>query len=275
MNGHQIFGEQPPPPAGTAHGSDRPPYEKIEPIHSLDELVYPEHINAEILSLLEDFEFEKELKAAAIPVRRTLLMSGSPGCGKTALAHALAKKLNFPLYYVSVADSLSSYMGDSEKNLRTAMEFAQYNTCVLLLDEFDSLASKRLQADRAGATENNRIVNTLLVCFDQKQPRGLTIACTNFLSSIDAAILRRFELALEIPDATEPTLRRIAEKVLGSRLDPDVETVLRAHKTPAEVTKACKQVLRARVIAAAKRKKIELPGEQAGARIKELSGVRR
>lgn len=252
------FSDQNNPAFGGQAQADKPPYEEITPNCTMADLVFPPSVIAEVDSLNEDFEFARELAAEKIPVRRRLLLHGPSGCGKTSIAHALATTLKMPLYYLSVADALSAYMGDSEKKIMEALHFAHTTRCVMLLDEFDSIGSKRIEADRAGATENNRIVNTLLVGFDQKEPRGLLVACTNLFDKLDAAILRRFDLKLEIPAATEAVLRQIAAKVLKSRLDPDIDTVLRDPASPSDVTKACQQILRRRVIDKAKAKKIEI-----------------
>lgn len=249
---------------------EKPPYEKIKPEFKMADLVFPPSVNTEIESLLEDHEFEWELHKAGIKCRRTVLLHGPSGCGKTSIAHAIAHALGMDLYYVSVADALSAYMGDSEKKVMEALHFAHKERVVLLLDEFDSLAAKRIQADRAGATENNRIVNTLLVGFDQKPPRGIIVACTNFFESIDAAVKRRFKVKLEIPAASQEVLRKIAAKALKSSLDPDIDLVLRNNTTPAEVADACQDILRRRVIDGARKKKIEVPLDSSR-RIAELA----
>ncbi len=250
---------QKPVPEPPAEAPPPPPFEKITPKYKMEDLVFPPHIVREVEELLEDFEFAKELDKAEIPLRRRILFHGPSGCGKTSIAHALALKLDMPLYYNSLADTLSSYMGESEKNIAAALEFTHQNRCVMLFDEFDSIASKRIAADHTGGNESNRLVNMLLVGFDQKEPKGILVACTNL-----------FDLKLEIPAATEDVLRQIASKMLKSRLDPEIDTVLRNHRTPSDITKACQAVLRRRVIEKAKAKKIEIPVD-GSKRIRELS----
>ena len=46
---------------------------------------------------------------------KRLLMYGPPGTGKTKLAISLANDLNCPFYCVSLANLLSSWLGESEK----------------------------------------------------------------------------------------------------------------------------------------------------------------
>jgi SpoVK/Ycf46/Vps4 family AAA+-type ATPase len=264
---HPAEKEKAPP----AEAPPPPPFEKMATKFTMDDLVYPPHIVREVEELLEEFEFAKELKEAGIPLRRRILLHGPSGSGKTSIAHALAHKLKMDLYYNSLADTLSSYMGESEKNIAAALEFTHQNKCVMLFDEFDSIASKRIAADHTGGNESNRLVNMLLVGFDQKEPKGLLLACTNLMERLDVAVLGRFDLKLEIPAATPDVLRKIAGKVLKSSLDPDIDTVLREHSSARDVTKACQVILRRRVIDKAKAKKIEIPVD-GSKRIRELSG---
>lgn len=257
--------------AQPAQKEEPPPYEEIKTEHSFADLVLAPKIKEELDSLLEDHEYEWELHAQDIKCRRTLILHGPPGCGKTSVAHAIAKHLKLKLYYLNIAQCLNAYQGESEKNITAALHFAHMERCIMLLDEFDSLASKRIHADVAGATTNNRIVNTILVGLDQKPPRGIIVACTNFYDSIDAAVKRRFKMKLEIPPASRDTLKKIAANGLKSSLDPAIDEVLAACNTPAEVADMCMDIRRRRVIDAAKKKKIELPGVDSSERIRQLA----
>jgi peroxin-1 len=53
-----------------------------------------------------------------------LLLYGPPGCGKTYLAGAIAKKFNINFISVKGPELLNKYIGASEQNVRELFEKA-------------------------------------------------------------------------------------------------------------------------------------------------------
>jgi AAA+ superfamily predicted ATPase len=64
----------------------------------------------------------------------------SPGAGKTLTARWLTSQLGVPLYPLDLTKVMSSLLGRSSANLRTALDFAKHTSHVLLLDEIDAIA---------------------------------------------------------------------------------------------------------------------------------------
>eukprot|EP01138_Halocafeteria_seosinensis_P001322 gb/GECG01001358.1/.p1 GENE.gb/GECG01001358.1/~~gb/GECG01001358.1/.p1 ORF type:complete len:1193 (+),score=95.44 gb/GECG01001358.1/:1-3579(+) len=94
-----------------------------------------------------------------------LLLYGPPGCGKTKIAEALAKVANVNIRKLKGPELLSKYIGASEENVRRIFrEAAQLAPCILLFDEFDSIATPRGSQQTTGV--NDRIVNQLLTMLD-------------------------------------------------------------------------------------------------------------
>jgi transitional endoplasmic reticulum ATPase len=122
----------------------------------------------------------------------SLLLTGPPGTGKTALAHHLAYRLDRPLIVKRASDLLSKWVGGTEKQIAGAFEEALERQGVLLFDEVDSLL-----LDRSAARQSWEVtqVNELLTCFD-RHPLPF-IAATNYASKLDAAALRRFVFKLD------------------------------------------------------------------------------
>lgn len=54
-----------------------------------------------------------------------LMLYGPPGCGKTYLAGAIAKKFNINFISVKGPELLNKYIGASEQNVRELFERAQ------------------------------------------------------------------------------------------------------------------------------------------------------
>jgi len=57
-------------------------------------------------------------------VNQGLLLYGPPGCGKTYLAGAIAKKFNINFISVKGPELLNKYIGASEQNVRELFEKA-------------------------------------------------------------------------------------------------------------------------------------------------------
>jgi SpoVK/Ycf46/Vps4 family AAA+-type ATPase len=220
----------------------------VPPNCTLENLFLPDSVTDAIGGILEDQEYADALLAEGLVPRRSLLLHGPSGCGKTSIAHALANKLKVKLFIVSLAQMVGSHLGESEKNAETAFKFASQNRCVLLIDEFDSIAASRIDPESAAALASNRLVNTVLTCMDSKPPLGLLIACTNLFDAIDSAVVRRFDATLEVPPASRDALRKIAHSIVGGRMGLSVDEVLANASTASSVVKYANDLLRRRVI---------------------------
>ena len=124
----------------------------------------------------------------------------------TLIARQIGKILNCEEpKIVSGPSLLSSYQGQSEKNVRDLFEEAFADKrgkklYLIILDEFDAIARKRGTIHDAGLSD--RIVNQFLSMIDGPESLNniLLIAMTNRLELIDDALLRpgRFEVQIEI-----------------------------------------------------------------------------
>jgi SpoVK/Ycf46/Vps4 family AAA+-type ATPase len=123
----------------------------------------------------------------------SLLLSGSPGTGKTALAHHLARALDRPLVVKRASDLLSKWVGETEAQIAAAFAEARRRGGVLLFDEADSLLFDR---GSARTTWEVGQVNELLTWLD-RHPLPV-VAATNHPGKLDPATLRRFVFKLEL-----------------------------------------------------------------------------
>ena len=77
-------------------------------------------------------------------LRGGLLLYGPPGCGKTYIARAIAGELGAKFFTISIADILDPMLGQSERNVREAFQYARRAApCVLFIDEVDALGQRR------------------------------------------------------------------------------------------------------------------------------------
>lgn len=140
------------------------------------------------------------------------LFDGEPGTGKTLAAELVASQLDAPLFTVNVANVVSKWIGETEKNLQRVFDEAQKNRCVLLFDEADTLFSKRTEVSRAVDRYSNMEVGLLLQLVEGH--RGLVILTTNLKETIDAAFSRRFTFKVNFPFPEADIRERIWARLL-------------------------------------------------------------
>ena len=132
----------------------------------------------------------------------TALLHGSPGTGKTALAHHLAERTDRPLISRPASAILSPWVGQTEANLAALFREAAADGAVLLLDEADSLLAGRGMAQAEWEVTRT---NELLVQIETFP--GILLCATNRLEALDDAALRRFDHKVHLR-ALNPDQRR-------------------------------------------------------------------
>ena len=166
-----------------------------------------------------------------------VLLHGPSGCGKTTLAYAVASHCGRPMIPVSGPSLVGGTSGESEKNIRAIFDEAiGLAPCLIFIDEIDSIAGKR---DNAQKAMEARMVTELIDGMD-RIVRGMTdgkniviLAATSRPETVDPAIRRRFgvEVAVGMPD--EKARKSILE-CLSRRLPrtEDIDFGELANKTP-------------------------------------------
>lgn len=101
---------------------------------------------------------------------RGVLLHGPPGCGKTALANAIANECGVPFLKISAPEIVSGMSGESEAKIRSLFqEAASMAPCIVFLDEIDAIVPKR---DTAQREMERRIVAQMLTCLDDLASLG-------------------------------------------------------------------------------------------------------
>lgn len=149
----------------------------------------------EIRSFIEYILKQDKLAEVGIPSNPTLLLYGIPGTGKSQLAKYIASKLDMPLITARADALISSYLGSTSKNIRSLLEYANSEPCVLFLDEFDAIAKARDDKNEIG--ELKRVVVSLLQNIDSLK-NTILIAATNHQHLLDPAVWRRFHYKMEL-----------------------------------------------------------------------------
>lgn len=178
---------------------------KNHPTIDLDDLHLSEENRAKINQLIEEFEYLEAIKSFNLPVDNKILLHGSTGCGKTATAHAIAKRLNKKIITLHLGGFVSSRLGETAKNITAIFREARLENAVLFIDEFDFVGRSRDDSDKDSG-EMRRLVNALLQQIDALDKNTILIGATNYLEAIDTALLRRFQLKLSYESPTKDQL---------------------------------------------------------------------
>ena len=188
---------------------------------------------------------------------RGVLLHGPPGCGKTALANAIANECRVPFLRISAPEVVSGMSGESEAKVRGLFrEAAQKAPCILFIDEIDAIATKRDGSQRG---MEQRIVAQMLTCMDdlnglacgegegEGEGKGegdvpttsrrhvVVIGATNRPDALDSALRRagRFDREISMGIPSERSREMILKKMSGKlRLSGDFSFAEVAKRTP-------------------------------------------
>ena len=148
------------------------------------------------------------------------LFTGDSGTGKTLAAEVIAGELNYPLLKVDLAQVVSKWVGETEKNLDAVFSEAEQSHAVLFFDEADSLFGKRGEVKSGTDRYANLEVGYLLQKLEDYY--GLVILASNLKDEIDTAFIRRFQVVIHFPRPSVEERRRIWQIALPKDAPRDV-----------------------------------------------------
>ena len=128
---------------------------------------------------------------ARIP--KGVILTGSPGTGKTLLAKAVAGEAGVPFFTISGSDFVEMFVGVGASRVRDLFETAKKNKpCIIFIDEIDAVARRRGTGLGGGHDEREQTLNQLLVEMDGFTANEgiIVMAATNRADILDPAILR-------------------------------------------------------------------------------------
>lgn len=170
------------------------------------------------------------------------MFSGDSGTGKTLAAEVVAGVLGMPLLKIDLAQIVSKWVGETEKQLESVFSEAEDSHGVLFFDEADALFGKRGEVTHGTDRYANLEVSYLLQRIEHYG--GLVILATNLKDNIDAAFTRRFHATIHFPRPDPRERRRLwdiafpASAPLEAGLDLDL--LARLDLTGAGITSAAR-----------------------------------
>jgi hypothetical protein len=149
--------------------------------------------------------FSSEARALGLSPPRGILIVGVQGCGKSLAAKAIARAWAQPLLKLDAGRLYDKFIGESERNLRKALDFAEaVAPSVLWIDELEKGFASGGDSD-SGLSQ--RMLGSFLTWLQERHAPVFVAATANDVLSLPPELLRkgRFDeiFFVDLPDAPE------------------------------------------------------------------------
>jgi ATP-dependent 26S proteasome regulatory subunit len=127
-----------------------------------------------------------------IDTPKGVLLLGLPGCGKSLTAKCIANTWKFPLLRFDLGKVFGGVVGQSESNMRRALDVATtIAPCVLWIDEIEKGLSGLGSSDRTDGGTASRVFGSLLTWMQEKKDPVFVVATANNIESLPPELLRK------------------------------------------------------------------------------------
>ncbi len=151
------------------------------------------------LDLLKDWlqkrtaAFTERARKFGLPEPRGMLLLGVQGCGKSLSAKAVSALWKLPLLRFDVGAVFGKWVGESEANMRRALQVAEsLAPCVLWLDELEKAFGGMSGSSDGGTTK--RVFGSFLTWLQDKRSPVFVIGTANDISALPPELLRKGRL---------------------------------------------------------------------------------
>jgi SpoVK/Ycf46/Vps4 family AAA+-type ATPase len=148
--------------------------------------------------------FSPEARAYGLRAPRGIFLMGVSGCGKSLTPKCIATAWGIPLLRIDVGALTSKWQGESQANIRKALQVAEtMGRCVLWFDEIEkAFASADSQGDNGVGAD---AFGTVLTWMQERTGSVFVVATCNDPRSIKMELFRRFDATffVDMPTRTE------------------------------------------------------------------------
>jgi cell division protease FtsH len=159
---------------------------------------------AEVSELVDFLKDASRFQKLGGSIPKGILLSGSPGTGKTLLAKAIAGEAGVPFFSISGSDFVEMFVGVGAARVRDLFADAKKHApCIVFIDEIDAVGRQRGTGVGGGNDEREQTLNQMLVEMDgfEGSTGIIVLAATNRPDVLDPALLRpgRFDRQVVVP----------------------------------------------------------------------------
>lgn len=172
----------------------------------------------------------KNMKAAAefgVTMPKGVLIAGVPGCGKSLSAKAAGKLFDVPLLRLDMGRLMGKYVGESEENMRKAIQLAEaISPCILWVDELEK-AFAGIGSGGGGNEVTVRLFGMFLTWMQEKKSAAFVVATANDITQLPPELLRkgRFDEIFYVALPNDEERKKIFEIHLKKRRKEDVQNI--------------------------------------------------
>ena len=136
--------------------------------------------------------FTSQAKAFGLEPPRGALLLGVPGCGKSLTAKAVAGLWRFPLLRFDLGRVFGGIVGESEANMRKALQVAQaIAPCILWIDEIEKGMAGSQGSGSLDSGVTARVMGTFLTWMQEKEEPVFVLATSNNIDQLPPEMLRK------------------------------------------------------------------------------------
>lgn len=136
--------------------------------------------------------FSSKAKEYGLEYPRGILLLGFPGCGKSLTAIHTAKTWNYPLLRFDIGRAFGGLVGESERNMRQALEIAEaVSPCILWIDEIEKGLSGIESSGQTDGGTTARVLGTFLTWMQEKTAPVFVLATSNNIDRMPPELTRK------------------------------------------------------------------------------------
>lgn len=168
------------------------------------DVVGMDNLKEEFYQIMNVMKNSEKYQKQGMHMPKGVLLEGAPGNGKILFAKAVAGESSVNFIPAKATDFESMLMAVGPMKVKQLFRLARkHKPCIIFIDEFDGIGTKRSYGQTAMETENTRIVTALLNELDGFAANDsiLVLAATNNKKALDEALIRpgRFDRKCTVP----------------------------------------------------------------------------
>ena len=247
---------------------------------TFNDVVGMDNLKRDMEQIIQIMQHPAEYAKKGIRMPKGILLEGAPGNGKTLFAKALAGEAKVNFIPAKATDFESMLMAIGPMKVKLLFKKARRRApCIVFIDEFDGIGTRRNYSGSGIETENTRIVTALLNELDGFEPTSgvLVIAATNSITALDEALIRpgRFDARVSVPYPDEKSRVQLVKMYSkGKNLDSNCTPELLANKFNGFSCAKIESVLNRSVLIAGQQQRSSVTLDDIESAMKEQAGAK-